>query len=718
MMRVLGSWLSLRARRCLWGFACVAAAGFCALGAAGPTAAHAALRHASTGGAAPAAVPLRAISYETAPAPARGQRRIAAGRAAPGPGASNAANLRVHLAALAWARADAAIVPWDASGTLRDRRLAAILSGIASTSAHVRAVALIERRSGSRRAQLHALVKTRAGAPGYLQVRGRPAVFVALAQASLRGCAQSRAWRAAARGLWLVQATFPGYSHCRAAADAWYGDTPAARTTRARGSFLIRPGYWPQSARAPKLKRSLTSWQRAIARMTASHAPLQIIDSLNDWSRGTAIEASPSWPSASGFGSYLDALHAQAPATPTTVPGQAAGSSPAVVQPVGPPAPPTVDTPVISGITPHQATLTSKISAGTAAAAWWVEFGPTTAYGQTTPSTTLGAGSPARSLSVVLSGISAAVQEHARVVVVSAVGRVVSPDVAFVTLADPLAVHIAAAGDIACDPTDPDFNGGMGTPTTCRQLAVSSAILAGGYSAVLPLGDEQYNAGTASAFAASYQPSWGRLNPSAHPVVGNHEYGSPGAAPYFAFFGASAGTPGQGWYSYDVGSWHLIALNSNCAQISGGCGPGSPQEVWLRADLAAHPVRCTLAYWHHPLFTSGQEGPTPAMSTFWDDLIAAGAEIVLNGHEHHYERFAPQSATGQADAAHGLRQFIVGTGGANHMTFKAAIAANSEVRDNTSFGFLDLTLGDQFYSWTFVPTAPDAFTDSGTGTCH
>jgi hypothetical protein len=687
------------------------------LGSAGATAgsdfADAAVGHASSGGAAAAAVPLRAIAYETAPAPAHA--RLAAKRPAAGAGASNAANVRFHLAALEWARADAAIVPWDSSGTLRDRRLAAVLSGIAATGAHVRAVAVIVRRSGSMRAQLQSLAKSRAGARGYLRVGGRRAVFVAPAERSSRGCAQSRAWRAAAHGLWLVQATFPGYSHCRQAADAWYGDSPASHMTRAGGAFVIRPGYWPQSARAAKLKRSVTSWQRAIAQMTASHAPLQIIDSLNDWSRGTAIEASPSWPSASGFGSYLDALHVQAPGTPAPAPGQAPGSGPSVA---GPPVPPTVDGPVVSGIAPHQVTVTSRVSAGSAAAAMWVEFGPTTAYGQVTPTTTLGAGSPAHSVAIVLSALSAAVPEHARVVVVSAVGRVVSTDVAFVTPVDPLAVRVAAAGDIACDPANLDFNGGLGTATTCRQLAVSNAILAGGYNAVLPLGDEQYNAATAAAFAASYQPSWGRLNGIAHPVVGNHEYGSRGAAPYFAFFGASAGTPGQGWHSFDVGSWHLIALNSNCAQITGGCGPGSPQEVWLRADLAAHPVKCTLAYWHHPLFTSGQEGPTAAMSTFWNDLIAAGAEIVLNGHEHHYERFAPQSATGQADAAHGLRQFIVGTGGANHMTFKAAIAANSEVRDNTSFGFLNLTLGDQFFSWTFMPTAPDTFSDSGTGSCH
>jgi hypothetical protein len=321
-------------------------------------------------------------------------------------------------------------------------------------------------------------------------------------------------------------------------------------------------------------------------------------------------------------------------------------------------------------------------------------------------------------VSAALSSLSASVHYHAHVVAASAAGRATSPDIAFTTLADGPTVRVAAAGDIACDPAEADFNAGTGTATTCRQMAVSDAIIAGAYSAVLPLGDEQYNAGTAVAFNSSYRPSWGRLDAISHPVVGNHEYGSPSAGPYFTYFGASAGTSGQGWYSYDIGSWHVIALNSNCAYISGGCGTGSPEESWLRADLAAHPVGCTLAYWHHPLFTSGQQGPTAQMSTIWADLAGASADLVLNGHEHDYERFAPQSATGQRDDAHGLREIIVGTGGENHMTFHAVPAANSEVRDNSSFGFLELTLSSGAYSWRFVPTAPDTFTDGGSGTCH
>jgi acid phosphatase type 7 len=652
--------------------------------------------------AARAALPLRVVMYETS------SSRPKPGR--PGPTVGHAATtVASHLAALAWARADAAIVRWNGQGTASDRTFAAVLAKIVSTHAHVRAAPLIDRARGNAWAQVRALAELRVKSPGYLRVRSRPAMFVALAQRS-RSCAHARRWRAAARGLWLAQAAFPGYSSCRSAADAWFRDAPVARTARASGSFLIRPGYWKNSARTPKVARSLVAWRQSIERMVASRQPLQMIDSLNDWAHGSAVEPSPAWASASGFGLYLDALHAAPPAVPPTAaipPQTTPGSSPA----------PSVDTPVVSNVTAHQATIASTVSAGASPATTWVEYGPTTAYGQATSPVSLAAGS-SQKVAVILSSLLDASHYFARVVVFSPAGRINSTDATFTTLTDTEVVRLAAAGDIACDPTEANFNGGEGTATACRQFAVSSAILAGGYDAVLPLGDEQYIAGSASAFAASYHPSWGRLDPIAHPVVGNHEYGRPAAGPYFQYFGASAGTPGEGWYSYQLGAWHVVALNANCTRIAGGCGVGSPQELWLRADLAAHATGCTLAYWHQPLFTSGQEGPTPETSTFWNDLIAAGAEIVLNGHEHHYERFAPQTPAGQRDDAHGIREFVVGTGGKNHTSFHATPAANSEVRDNTSFGFLELELSNGAYSWTFRPTAPDSFTDSGTGTCH
>jgi hypothetical protein len=285
---------------------------------------------------------------------------------------------------------------------------------------------------------------------------------------------------------------------------------------------------------------------------------------------------------------------------------------------------------------------------------------------------------------------------------------------------------LAAAGDIACDPLNANFKGGAGTTNSCRQMAVASRILADpAISAVAALGDVQYYCGGLAAFNASYDPSWGRFKAITHPAIGNHEYLTSGgtdatgcdptgnAAGYYSYYGAAAGDPGKGYYSYDLGSWHVIALNTNCSNV-GGCGSGSPQETWLRQDLAQHPAACTVAYFHIPLWSSGGRA-APNSRTFVTDLYQAGAELVLTGHDHIYERFAPQNPSGNPDP-NGLRAFVVGTGGANHTTI-ATIAANSAYRDPSTFGFLRLTLRQGSYAWTFV-TESGALVDSGTGSCH
>lgn len=274
---------------------------------------------------------------------------------------------------------------------------------------------------------------------------------------------------------------------------------------------------------------------------------------------------------------------------------------------------------------------------------------------------------------------------------------------------------IAAAGDIACAPTDPDFNGGNGTATRCHMSATSELMVGAGLAAVLPLGDEQYKSGTQAEFRGSYDPSWGRLNGIARPVAGNHEYVTAGAAGYYSYFGSAAGDPGKGYYSYDVGSWHLVALNSNCSKV-GGCGAGSPQESWLRADLAAHPAACTLAYWHAPRFSSAQASNVAATAALWRALYAARAEVVLNGHKHVYERFAPQTPAGAANSSRGIREFVVGTGGEELDDF-TSVKPNSEARSRT-FGVLQLTLRQGGYSWQFEPEAGASFTDSGSAVCH
>lgn len=229
---------------------------------------------------------------------------------------------------------------------------------------------------------------------------------------------------------------------------------------------------------------------------------------------------------------------------------------------------------------------------------------------------------------------------------------------------------------------------------------------------VFTTGDNVYPDGTIDQFVDCYEPTWGRFKDRTYPSVGNHEYHTPDAAGYFEYFGSAAGEPGKGYYSYELGTWHIIVLNSNIPVEA-----GSPQEQWLRADLDAHPAACTLAYWHHPRFSSGTvHGSSPAMQPLWQALYDFGADVVLAGHEHNYERFAPQDPQGLADAIRGIRQFVIGSGGRSHYSFGAPIA-NSEVRNGDTYGVLKLTLHSGSYSWEFVPEARETFTDSGNAPC-
>jgi len=225
-------------------------------------------------------------------------------------------------------------------------------------------------------------------------------------------------------------------------------------------------------------------------------------------------------------------------------------------------------------------------------------------------------------------------------------------------------------------------------------------------------GDNAYPDGSSTVYKNCYNPTWGRFKARTKPVPGNHDYLTAGASGYFNYFGAIAGQSGKGYYSYDLGSWHIVALNSNIAM-----NVGSPQEVWLKADLANSTKRCTLAYWHHPLFSSGNEGAHPEVQPLFQDLYNAGAEVVVVGHDHDYERFAPQSPTGILDTAHGIREFVAGTGGAGLFTAHPPIA-NSEVLNDNTNGVLKLTLHTNGYTWKFLPIPGKTFSDSGGGSCH
>ena len=260
---------------------------------------------------------------------------------------------------------------------------------------------------------------------------------------------------------------------------------------------------------------------------------------------------------------------------------------------------------------------------------------------------------------------------------------------------------------------------GAGDIADCKDLSGAEAtakLLEATPGTVMAVGDLAYPDGTKENFDC-YDRTWGRVKSRTRPSPGNHEFHTQGATFYFSYFGEAAGDPKAGYYSYELGTWHIIALNSECIDI-GGCNAGSAEEKWLRADLAAHPAACTLAYFHKPLFSSGgAHGDDPEIVPIWQALYDANADVVVSGHDHDYERFAPQTPLAKPDPERGIREFVVGTGGKNHRPFTTP-HANSEVRNADTFGVLKLTLRTGAYDWQFIPEAGKIFTDSGTGSCH
>jgi hypothetical protein len=281
---------------------------------------------------------------------------------------------------------------------------------------------------------------------------------------------------------------------------------------------------------------------------------------------------------------------------------------------------------------------------------------------------------------------------------------------------------IAAAGDIACDPESPYFNDGNGIPGSCRQRHTSNLLLRSDLSSILVLGDIQYEDGELWKFQSSFHRSWGRIKDLMRPIPGNHEYRVPDAAGYFDYFNGvgqangQAGARGAGYYSFDLGSWHVIALNSECEHI-GGCGPDSPQLNWLRSDLAAHPVACTLVYWHRPPFASGPHTDQGDMLPALNAIYAAGADLLLTGHEHFYERLAPMTPTGAVDRARGIREFIAGMGGKSVFGLTDP-HPSSEFGTNGFYGVLEVTLEEGAYSWQALRAPTSGVVDDGRTVCH
>jgi hypothetical protein len=255
------------------------------------------------------------------------------------------------------------------------------------------------------------------------------------------------------------------------------------------------------------------------------------------------------------------------------------------------------------------------------------------------------------------------------------------------------------AGDIA----------GSGTGDSATAALISALPST---ATVFAAGDNAYDSGTLTEYNTYYDPTWGQFKARTLPAPGNHEYGTSGASGYFDYFGALAGPNRNGWFSKDIGDWHVISLNSEVSMAA-----GSPQETWLRQDLAANTKSCTIAMWHSPIFTSGSHAPDSSTRPLFQALYDYNADVLVQGHNHNYERFAPMNPSGQVDTVRGIRSFVNGAGGRSHYNF-TSIAANSEVRNSDTYGVLKFTLNANSYDWEFIPEAGKTFRDSGSGTCH
>lgn len=548
-----------------------------------------------------ATLPLRAAFYygwypEGWPTTAAGDTRFrpSAGRY----DSSDAAILAAQVAAMRYGRIDVGIASWWGQGTRTDGRMTDLLAaarGTGLTWAVNDEVEEVSDPDGSAITVALQDIGQRYGTdPSYLRIDGRFVVFVGAAASD--DCAMVARWvNANTVHAFLVLPAVAGSAGCPSQPDLWYASDPSIADQAVNGSsYSISPGYWRQAEPA-RLDRDPTRWSQSIRQMVASNASLQLIASFNQWADGSSVEDATEWPSASRFGTYLDALHVN---------------------------------------------------------------GATGDVGSSSPTPGTGPADP------VLVGAGA----------------------------------IASCGNANDEAT--------------------AAILASVDGTVFTVGDNAFDSGTIAEYRACYDPSWGAFRDRTRPAAGNRDYLTPGAAGYFAYFGAAAGPATKGYYAYNLGSWRIYVLNSNCSKI-GGCGVGSPQERWLRSDLRAHPSACIGAYWQAARFSSGRFLDDVRMQPFWKDLYTHGAEFVINGHDHNYQRYAPLTPTGAPDPVHGIREFVVGTGGNGHTALRdSASAAKREAATDQAYGVLRITLHATGYEWQFLSTAKVQFDDSGAQSCH
>jgi hypothetical protein len=615
-----------------------------------------------------------------------------------------------HVRAMTYGGIQAGIASWWGQNSRTDSRISTLLAATRTMGSPFRWALYYENEStgdptaAQISSDLAYIGERYANDPAFLRVNGRPVIFVYADAAD--ACGMADRWKQGNTiNAYVVLKVFPGYSACASQPDGWHQYSPAvAADSQAGRSYAISPGFDKADEPVARLGRDLTRFRQNVRDMVASKAPWQLVATFNEWGEGTAVESADEWKSITGYGEYLDALHTNgdagapadttAPAAPNTLTATAGDRSV-----------------VLDWADNAEADLAGyRVYRRNADGTW-----PSSPTASPSVSRATDDGLPnGTGYAYRVTAVDASGNEGAPSAVASA-----TPQAAPAPAGDPV---VFAAGDIACDPADGNYKGGAGTVSNCRMKATSDLIRAESPAAVLTLGDDQYESGTLAAYQASFDPTWGRMMSVLRPTPGNHEYLTTGASGYFDYFNGvgqstgRAGERGKGYYSYDVGSWHLIALNSNCSP-AGGCGVGSPQEKWLRADLAASPAKCTVAYWHHPVFSSGTHGNTASVLPLFQALYDAGADLVLSGHDHDYERFAPQSPAGAVDTARGIRQFVVGTGGKNNYAF-AAVRPNSEVRNADTYGVLRLVLRPGGYDWSLVPEAGRTFTDSGSQDCH
>ena len=524
--------------------------------------------------------------------------------------------IRAHIDAMLYGGITVGIASWWGQGHQTDRKVPTLLSQADGTGFKWAFYYEPEGTTNPSQAQLTSdlsyLVDTYGSNPNAARVDGRLVIFVY--NANDLDCSVVERYRAAnTAGAYVVLKVFSGYRSCAAQPDGWHQYAPAVREDHQRGySFAISPSF-DKIGEATRLARDPEAWPANVRNMVASGAPWQLVTTFNEWGEGTGIEGTTQYPSSSGYGYYLDVLHANGETGAVSTSMPILSATPAPTQPP-----------------------------------------PTATVEPTRPPETAG-------------------------------------------------FTVAAVGDIMHE-----------TSSTAFDRADLVCQLAGQDDVFLALGDLQYENGSYDLFMSRYDVSaCGEIKSKTKPVPGNHEYNSGGGG-YYQYFGALAGDPAKGYYSFNAGGMHFIAINSNCSSIQGGCGTSGAQYTWLRADLAANPSGCTVAFWHHPRYSSGNHGDNPVMDPIWDLLATNGGDIVLAGHDHTYERFAPMDANGNVTGA-GIREFVVGTGGKSFYAF-GVTKPNSQVRIANVSGILRLSGDGAGYRWQFIGIDGNVY-DEGTGSC-